>query len=178
MTGCVPAVPAKGAAWLLLVVAILALAACPFSSDLPLSSPADATMDNALLGRWRAQDPDTGQWTTMTFVSFNDREYVAWMAEPDGKIEMFRAFVTVIDGERFLNARELDSPDNRSWSYVNYRLAGDTMSLRFVDDEIFSSHTFSSSDALRELVREHLHDPRLYSSDRGTSVMEWQRASN
>jgi len=168
----------RGAAGMLIVAVTLALTCCPFTSDLPLSSPADAALDNALLGKWRARDPDTEQWTTMRFLAFNDREYVAWTTEPDGKTEVYRAFVTVIDGERFLNSRELGTADSRSWSYVNYRVARDTLSLRFVDDEIFSSRTFASSESLREFVRAHLHDPRLYSSDKGAAVMEWQRASN
>ena len=128
------------------------------------------------------QDPESGQWVTIEFLRFNEKEYVAWSREPDGeaeKIVAYRAFITEIEGERFLNAQELDAEPGRAWSFANYRISGDTLSLRFVDDALFSSRTFESSDSLREFVRKNLHDPRLYTADEGKeSVMRWQRVSN
>ncbi len=160
----------------------LTLAACPFSSDLPLSSPADALTDNSLLGRWKMQDQETKQWVTIDFLQYDDKEYVAWSRDPadaNGKVDVFRLFVTAIEGERFLNVQELGTGSSPAWSFANYQITGDALSLRFVDDAIFSSQNFGSSDALREFVRKNLHDPRLYAGDEGKeSVMSWQRLKN
>jgi hypothetical protein len=170
------------AALSLVVLISSGLAACPFSYDLPLSAPADAIVDNALVGSWKMQDPESGQLVTIEFLRFNEKEYVAWSREPDGaaeKVVVYRVFVTDIEGERFLNSKELGAKTGRSWSFANYRINGDTLSLRFVDDAIFASQTFDSSDALREFVRRNLHDPRLYATDEGKeSVMRWQRVSD
>lgn len=172
----------RAAAAALLAALSCCLAACPFSYDLPLGAPADTIRDNALAGSWKMQDPESGQWVTIEFLRFNEKEYVAWSREPDGeaeKIVAYRAFITEIEGERFLNAQELDAEPGRAWSFANYRISGDTLSLRFVDDALFSSRTFESSDSLREFVRKNLHDPRLYTADEGKeSVMRWQRVSN
>jgi len=125
----------------LVLVALISFgpAACPFSYDLPLSTPADAIVDNALAGSWKMQDPESGQLVTIEFLRFNEKEYVAWSREPDGaaeKIAIYRVFVTGIEGERFLNSKELGAKKSRFWSFANYRINGDTLSLRFVDDAI------------------------------------------
>lgn len=167
---------------ILMVVVTLTLAGCPFSSDLPLSSPADALPDDALTGRWKTQDKETRQWVTVEFLQYSEKEYVAWSRDPgeaSGKIEAYRVFVTNIERERFLNIQELGPGTSRVWSFANYHITGDALSLRFVDDALFSTQTFSSSDALREFVRKNLRDPRLYASDDGKeSVMNWQRVTN
>ena len=167
----------RSVVFILVSTLTLSLTACPFSYDLPLSSPAEAVQDVALVGNWKAQDPESGQWVTMEFLRYNEREYVAWTREGgDGTTEIYRVFVTEIDGERFLNAQELGAGNSPTWNYVNYRVSGDTLFIRFVDEAIFSSKSFESSEALREFVRRNLHDPRLYMSDDGKeSVMTWQR---
>ena len=166
-----------------LITAVSALlAACPFSYDLPLSSPADAVLDNGVSGRWKMKDPDSGHWVTIELLRYNDKEYVAWSQEPQetaSKVVMYRVLATVIGDERFLSVQELGTGGSRAWSYANYRVSGNTLSLRFVDEALFSSQAFDSSDALREFFRRNLHNPRLYMGDEGAeSVMSWQRVSD
>jgi len=172
----------RPAALIIVLAGVLSLSACPFSSDLPLGLPADASLDGALTGTWQAQDPESQQWVSITFVPFNEREYVALTHDPGEKEEkekLWRVFVTLIDEERFLNIEELDGGNDAAWSFANYRVSGDTLSIRLLDDALFSSQTFRSSDALRDYVRAHLHDPRLYMSDDGKeSVMSWRRAAS
>jgi hypothetical protein len=170
------------AAFTLIAMASAALTACPYSNDLPLSSPSEAVVDSSLPGRWKMQDPDTGQWVTMELMRFSEREYVAWSREPSEakeKVVLYRLFVTPIENERFLNIQELGRGVGRSWSFARYRLSGDALSLRFLDDSLFSSQAFGSSDALREFVLANLHDPRLYAGNDGTdSIMQWQRVDD
>jgi hypothetical protein len=143
------------------------LAGCPYESPHPLSDPDAATLDRALVGVWRSTDPETGTVMTLTFLPWNDRELVASTQEPDpsagsGKLTMFRAFVTVIDGERFLNLLELGTESGPAWSFARCEISEDRMTLRLVDDLLFEDRGFSSSEDLREFVRGFLSDPRLY----------------
>ena len=82
-------------------------------------------------------------------------------------MEAYRAFITVIDGEKFLNMQELGAQTSRDWSYAYYRIEGTALSLRFVDDSLFGSRTFDSSDALREFIRKNLRSPGLYVTNDG-----------
>ncbi len=128
------------------------------------------------------QDPETGKQGTVTFLPFNDTEYVVFGRDPEdsGKDPgRMRAFVTFIDGGRFLNLQVLEEDGTRAWRYANYSIAGDTMTVRLIDNELFSSRTFTSSDELRRSVQENLHDPRLYGREDGKDfVMTLVRAKS
>ena len=49
----------KSVRWLLPLLVILGLSACPYSSEHPLSDPGAAALDSALVGSWKSQDPET-----------------------------------------------------------------------------------------------------------------------
>jgi len=153
---------------------VLLLAACPYSSVWTLGDPAQAPMDSALVGDWNAQDPESKQVVTITFLPYNAHELVAFSRDaddPHGKVESYRAFVTVIDGVNFLNMQELGAQAARDWTYASYRIDGKNLSLRFVDDSLFGSRTFDSSEALREFIRRNLRSPGLYVSDNGQDTL-------
>ncbi len=152
----------------------LLLAACPYSSEWTLGDPAKAPMDSALVGEWNARDPESKQVVTITFLPYNTHELVAFSRDaddPHGKVDSYRAFVTVIDGVSFLNMQELGAQAAREWSYASYRIEGKTLSLRFVDDGLFGSRTFDSSEAFREFIRKNLKSPGLYVSDSGQDTL-------
>jgi len=145
--------------------ALIFLAGCPYSSDVPLGDPASAVIDRALPGTWRLEDPETHEKFTLTFASFNGHEMVGFSSEGEGKpISAFRLFVTPVGGERFLNVQELKDDSAPQWYLARYRVSGDTLSLRLVDDGLFGSKTFSSPQALQEFVASRLADPRLFGS--------------
>ena len=152
--------------WLALGVAVLLFAGCPYGSEYPLGSPADAVADSALLGTWmtpQASDEDF----TLTIRGSGAGEYLLLAESPDEKEpESFRAFVSTVDGEKFLNIRD------EEWILVNYRVSGDLLQLRLVDDELFESRTFASPEDLRAFVRQNLADPRLYG---GQKEGDWDR---
>lgn len=162
------------------VPALLFLFACPLSSTKPLSDPAQAVLDGSLVGDWKAVDPESKESVTVTFLPFNGQELVAFSRsteDANGKVDLYRVFVTVIDGERFLNVQELGTQPDGEWSFANYRVVGASLSLRFIDDGLFGSPAPQTSDALREFVRGHLRAPGLYVSDGGSqTVMSFTRA--
>lgn len=149
---------------------VLLLAACPYSSPWTLGDPEKAPLDNALIGSWNARDPDSNKLVTITFLPYNAHELVVFSRDAEsasGKVEAYRAFVTVIDGVSFLNMQELGEQPARDWSYASYHIDGTALSLRFVDDGLFGSRTFDSSGALREFIRKNLPSPALYVNENG-----------
>jgi len=134
---------------------------CPYESDVPLSKSSKALIDQALLGAWKntaEEDP-----FTMIIEQFNEHELLL-LGMVDDKInrEVMRAFITVIKNERFLNVQEIkDSPDERGWNLIHYTLSGDTLTIRIVDDKLFTK-PFTSSRALSSFVKKNLDNKDLY----------------
>ena len=164
----------------LLVLTLLALGGCPFSSDHPLSDPGQAVRDDALVGSWRWQDPDTRHWVTLRIYPYNERELVGVTrdeGEPQARIDAYRLFSTTVGGQQFLNAQELTPDANHEWYLARYTAAGNQLTLAFVDDALFQSRTFDSADALRRFLEQNLADPKLYATESGEPFQSvWQRA--
>ena len=158
-----------------LLLAVLLLAGCPFSSDIPLSDPAGASVDAALAGAWKMKDPETGEVRTFTFKVFNGHELVGLTpGDEKDSVDAFRVFTTEIGAERFLNVQELGS--DAGWYLVHYKVDAGKLVLTLVDDTLFDGKTFASSDVLAQYVRQNLADPRLYAAAGDTREdMVWER---
>jgi hypothetical protein len=139
-------------------VAALLAAGCPFSSEHPLGSPEQAITDESLMGNWKTAEGSEEQ-LAITIRSSGERELLIAAKNPEEEPETFRAFVTELDGEKFLNIRD------EQWFLLNYRLAGGRLLLRIVDDELFESKTFASPEDLRAFVRQNLANPLLYGGE-------------
>lgn len=160
----------------LLAVAVVTLCGCPFTSDKPLSDPASAVPDSRLFGTWKSQDPDTGEWNSLTILAFNEHEMVGFARDKDhGTVDAFRLFPTSIGTDRFLSFRQLGGTDE-SWYYARYAMADDRLRLNIVDDNLFADRQFGSSRELWDFFRQHLADPLLYSTPGETPTETvWQR---
>jgi hypothetical protein len=137
---------------------------CPYESKVPLSKASKATIDPALLGDWR--NTDQTEPFTMIIQQFNEHELLIMGAE-DGRIsrDVMRAFVTVIEDERFLNVQDADvPPDKRVWYLAKYTISGDTLTAWTVDDKLFTKPV-TSSGALYRFVKKHLNDKALFGND-------------
>ena len=142
------------------------LSACPYTSDQPLSDPAAAALDRSLVGTWKMQDEESKEWQTLTFLSYDDRQMVAIAnGGANEKTEAFRIFVTAIEGEHFLNVQQLGEDDSRQWNFARYSIRDGRMYLSLVDDALFASRSFASSEALQDFIRKNLADPKLYAGD-------------
>jgi hypothetical protein len=149
----------------LFALLIIGLSGCPFTSRVPLSDPGAARPDSGIIGTWRTQDPETGEWNAITILPFNDHEMVGFAPDgTGGKVDAFRMFQTAIGGENFLSFRQLGGEDEE-WYFARYQVDGDTLRLKIVDDGLFEKRQFAVSADLREFVRQHLSDPLLYASD-------------
>jgi hypothetical protein len=137
---------------------------CPYESTVPLSRNSKAEIDQALLGDWK--NTDQAEPFTLIIQQFNEHELLIMGAE-DGKInrDVMRAFVTVIEDERFLNVQDIDvPPDKRVWYLAKYTISGDTLTAWTVDDKLFTK-PMTSSRALYRFVKKHLGDKALYGND-------------
>jgi len=137
---------------------------CPYESECPLSKVSKAQIDPALLGEWK--NTAEGEQFTMIIQQFNDHELLI-MGIEDGKVqrEVMRAFVTVIQDERFLNVQEIRPPGKkRGWLLVKYTISGDTLTAWSVDDKLFTKPV-ASSRALYRFVKKNLRDKALYGDD-------------
>jgi hypothetical protein len=156
--------------------AVLLLCGCPLSSDTPLADPVTGMQEHGLAGGWKMQDPESGEWITLSFHLFNDHEYVA-VSQDSEKLETYRVFATTVGGERFLNIRQIDT-DDHGWYFARYQLKGDQLYLRFVDDGLFRSMVFSNPTDLRNFVRDHIADPLLYApADDDPMDSVWDRVT-
>ncbi len=163
-----------------LITATLLLAGCPLVSDLPLSDPATARIDEALVGMWKAQDPDSGEWRRLTFLPFDEHELVGIApADKADEVDAFRVFTTRIDGESFLNIRELGTGSS-GWYLLRYVMDGKRLVMTLVDDGLFKDRTFAGSAELCEFVRRNASNPLLYEARPGEEGrdMVWERASD
>jgi hypothetical protein len=156
---------------LAIALPVLLLAGCPLVSDYPLSDPKAARIDSSLLGSWRIEGQDANDRGSLTLFPFDEHELVGVAREEKtGKLEAFRAFATEVRGERFLNARELGG-GSAGWYILNYRLDGQKLLLRPVDDGLFREAKVSSSAEILGLVESGLDDPKLYAAkESGVSV--------
>ena len=143
---------------------------CPYESDVPLSKSSKAEIDQALLGAWK--NTTEGESFTMIIEQFNEHEFLL-LGMKNGTIErdVMRAFVTVIKDERFLNVQVVEDPlDERGWYLVHYALSGDTLTMRIVDDKLFTK-PITSSRALYSFVKKNLHNKDLY-GDAAPTVLQ------
>jgi hypothetical protein len=154
---------------LLWVAAALLLAGCPLSSQFPLDSPADAQEDAALLGIWRTT-ADNEEPFTLTIRAAGGGQLLFVAESPEEEAESFPAFVSAVGGELFLNLQ--DAAEAGEWYFANYRIEGERLLLRLVDDELFASRSFASGPELRAFLLENLHAPALYGGQ-GTEEWDW-----
>jgi len=165
MTCTRPCTARRGIRWAFPLLAAFLLCGCPYSSKEPLSDPQSALIDPALVGTWRMQDTETGEWQGVTFLPFNDNEMVAYAPTDDpGEAGVCRVFVTMVGDERFVNIRELGT-DSTEWYFARCTTEGNRLVLTLMDDNLFDARTFPSAQDRLEFVRAHLTDPRLYASE-------------
>ncbi len=84
---------------------------------------------------------------------------------------MYRAFVTAIGKEKFLNIQEIKGTyDKRSWMFINYSAANCVLSYKVVDDELIKKYqkNFSSSKEFYAFIKENLKNKDLYGNGEKT----------
>ena len=136
---------------------------CPYEAQVPLAKSSQAPIDTALLGEWKSTEQ--GESFTMSIRQFNDHELLLLGTELEKgtcECDAIRAFVTMINDERFLNVQEIKGQsESRGWWIAKYAVSGDTLTAWIVEDKLFTKPV-TSSRALYRLIRENLHNKELY----------------
>lgn len=154
--------------WALLSTALL-LSGCPYYAEHPLGSPADAVAAEDLVGTWRVVNEDADP-LVVVIRGAGDRKYLITAQEPGSEpFDPLPAFVSVLGGERFLNIWD----EEGQWYLAKCWIAGQTLRLKFLDDELLEPRTFASPQDLRQFVLAHLADPRLYGEADEPSIWDW-----
>ncbi len=152
--------------WAFAVAAALLLAGCPYGAEFPLGSQAQAVLDAGLLGTWKPASESEEEFTITIRASAG--ALLTLKAEgPEEEPASYPAFVSAVGAERFLNFH--DAAESGLWYFANYRLDGERLRLRLVEDELFETRTLPDAEALRAFLQRHLGDPRLY----GGQEEEW-----
>jgi hypothetical protein len=156
----------KSLAWLLFVFPVL-LCGCPYESDVPLSGCGEAGLDSALIGKWEYLGSPGDRESTIEFVRFNERELLVLVREEgNARIDMYRACVSPVGDERFLNVQDLTVADQRKWSFVQYSVVENRLTVRIVDEKLFQK-PMGSPEELHRFIRENLANPALYDDEKG-----------
>jgi hypothetical protein len=112
---------------------------CPYDSEVPFGRSDVAHIDKALVGNWLYRNNDQKESGIVTISPFSESELLIVVRE-EGKSthDFYRAFVSVVDGEKFLNIQEIKpTNDKRSWMFVNYSVANSELTIRIVEDKLF-----------------------------------------
>jgi len=144
---------------------LLLLTGCPYDSRTPLSPAADAKIDWGLLGRWKYEDKESKETGFLTISRFNDTEMLISVEGDAGKgPDMMRGFVTVVDGENFLNLQEIKGAyGDRRWMFVRYTTGDCSLTFRVVNDSLVPAGDKGlTSRHLFELVRKNLGNKKIY----------------
>jgi hypothetical protein len=153
-----------------LVAAAVLLAGCPYGSEFPLGSSAEAIADPELLGVWHTA-ADSEENFSLTMSRSGGAELLITADSPGEESESYMAFVSAVGGEFFLNIQ--DAPETGQWYFANYRLLGERLLLRLVDDVLFEPQSFASPEDLRAFLLENLDNPGLYGGDR-SEEWDWE----
>lgn len=158
-----PRLPGKTKLALLGVIALLA--GC--YADKPIGPTADAIFDDRMLGRWEFPASDGSGKFELEVVRFNENEYVVSPARDFSAKEAFRVHITEINGQRFINAQNLD-PDlsKRSYVFARYEFVGPDEGLLEVPGLDVIPHEVESSAQLAERFTKGAEIQGFYDADK------------
>lgn len=156
----------------MVLVLCIFLCGCPYESEFPLAAPETSLIDRDLIGNWQFSESKGKEKETFTIYSFNDHEFIFISVEEDKKIVAYRAYSTPIEGEKFLNVREIDqAPDRKPWHIVRYSVNKNQLVLQIVEDTLMKNEKIQTSQDLSECIRKHLKNKKLY-SEGGEMIFE------
>jgi|GEM_PF-849335 len=158
-----------------LAAIVLLLYGCPYDSEVPLGQSEVAHIDKELVGNWLYKNTDQKESGIVTISPFNGSELLIITREEGKSAQVFyRAFVSVVDGEKFLNIQEIKpSNEKRSWVFANYHVSYGELTIRIVEDKLFKDNIASSS-ALVDFLSANVNNSDLYGSD-GVKVLKFFR---
>ena len=122
---------------------------CPYSSEVAIDAKPNVKADAALIGSWEQRNS-----ADYTYKVTKDDDYIMSIdkiTKSSNDVTSYKAFISVVNNERFLNVWEKDASTP---SYYFYKIAkGETeslLTLMSVTENI--DEKFTSSDALKSFI--------------------------
>lgn len=150
------------------LVASLALVVGCFESEYPLGERQPGALDLSYVGDWELESRDDQGQTSLSRLIVrnvhNEAYYVEWSTDDD---KPFRAtaWLTDVNGTKFVNMMPLADDGKLADSYIIMRVVGDgetRFTLENLNPDFFQDRKVDSSASLRKLIAENVRNAEMY----------------
>lgn len=150
----------------LIAVFSFALMACPYETEVPIDQPSVKFPSN-LLGKW---EPKSSNEEVLTIAK--KTEYVVTISkskkkpEADDKPEQYEAYISEIDGVKFLNITEKNEYSSGSKFYL-YKMEVSASSSRLTLSPVTENidEKFSTSAELKAFIQKNMQHSFFYEKE-------------
>lgn len=130
-------------------------------SNKPTAPLEEAIFDERLLGKWSIID-DEGE-LILAVSRLGDKEYMVVPVTGDDQDEPLEFFITEVDGERFINAREIhEGKTDEDFMFGRYALLNDNEVIIEVPELDAIPHEVASSGELHRFISENMNNPGFF----------------
>ena len=142
-----------------LLVLLALIAGC--YSNKPIAPLDRAVFDERLLGKWNIIDEE-GE-LVLTVSRLGDKEYMVMPVAGEEQDEPMQFYITEVDGERFINAREIhEGKTDEDYMFGRYAVLNDNEVLVEVPELDAVPHEVSSSEELYRVISENMNNPEFF----------------
>jgi hypothetical protein len=143
-----------------MLTACVATSGCISGFKHPLSPPAQAYIDNRLIGSWSCVTEDEKP-LGLSFAKFDSRQYYLRIADPTSTPDDARAFATRLEERDFLNVHSIGPKASDEWNLSQYSFTeSGQLKLKYVDPEPFED-VLDDPQAVRDRLVSRLEDPEV-----------------
>lgn len=146
----------------LLPCLMLVLQGCPYGSEVAIDEPA-VKIDEKLLGKWEAKNSTEYTYTITKKDDFSYKFEKTGKSSPEATL--YTAFISVVDGVRFLNVSE-DASTTKTFYLYKLEMSGSgaKATLHPVTENI--TEKFATSGELKDFIKKHMGLSFFYSKDK------------
>lgn len=147
---------------LILFLLIFLICGCPYNSSVPISAVENAQINDSLFGDWFTTNNENDSSEVLKVYLLNKHEYLFLLCDKK-EINVFRAYPTRIEDYHFLNISEinLESSLQPAYIFAEYKLIGDELRIRLIEDELFKTKMENSND-LYHFIKSNLKNQQLF----------------
>lgn len=151
----------------LLLAVLLLCAGCPYESAVPLSDP-EAPIDRQLLGKWQKEGDEK---TTYIVEEKKEKQYQVvekrYNADEDTwELSLYRAHLTSIEGQHFLNVQPYETnrrAEENTGNFYLYKLQrSDSEQVVLLPLSGYIRENFDNSQQLHHFVQQNMQHSFFY----------------
>lgn len=146
----------------LLAGLMLVLQGCPYGTEVAIDEPS-VKIDEKLLGKWEAKNSGDYMYTVTKKDDFNYKFEKKGKTSPEATL--YTAFISMIDGARFLNISEDGSSTKTYYLYkLEMSTSGAKATLLPVTENI--TEKFTAGPELKAFIKKNMGLSFFYSKDK------------